>query len=102
MTDGEVQDGSSSMWARPQRPFHILIDKNLNCFTCQRVQPALSRRTEQSENFMADKSIEEKAKDIIVEQLSVNAEQITPQASIIEDLGADSLDIVDRMIAFEE
>jgi len=41
---------------------------------------------------MADKSIEEKVKDIIVEQLGVNPEQVTPQASFIEDLGADSLD----------
>jgi len=36
---------------------------------------------------MADKSIEEKVKDIIVEQLGVNPEQVTPQASFIEDLG---------------
>jgi len=42
--------------------------------------------------FMADKSIEEKVKDIIVEQLGVNPEQVTPSASFIEDLGADSLD----------
>ncbi len=44
---------------------------------------------------MAEKSIEEKVKDIIVEQLGVNPEQVTPQASFIEDLGADSLDIVE-------
>jgi acyl carrier protein len=43
---------------------------------------------------MADKTTEEKVKDIIVEQLGVNPEQVTPQASFIEDLGADSLDIV--------
>jgi len=36
---------------------------------------------------MAEKSIEEKVKDIIVEQLGVNPEQVTPQASFIEDLG---------------
>jgi acyl carrier protein len=54
-------------------------------------------------NFMADaKSIEEKVKDIIVEQLGVNPEQVTPQASFIEDLGADSLDIVELVMAFEE
>jgi len=52
--------------------------------------------------FMADKSIEEKVKDIIVEQLGVNPEQVTPQASFIEDLGADSLDIVELVMAFEE
>ena len=51
---------------------------------------------------MADKSIEEKVKDIIVEQLGVNPEQVTPQASFIEDLGADSLDIVELVMALEE
>src|ERR1700754_2712542 len=51
---------------------------------------------------MADKSIEEKVKDIIVEQLGVNPEQVTPQASFIEDLGADSLDIVELVMACEE
>src|SRR5205807_4924611 len=63
--------------------------------------PRYRGRTEQP-NFMADKSIEEKAKDIIVEQLGVNPEQVTPQASFIEDLGADSLDIVELVMAFEE
>ncbi len=53
-------------------------------------------------NSMAEKSIEEKVKDIIVEQLGVNPEQVTPQASFIEDLGADSLDIVELVMAFEE
>ena len=51
---------------------------------------------------MSDKPIEEKVKDIIVEQLGVNPEQVTPQASFIEDLGADSLDIVELVMAFEE
>jgi acyl carrier protein len=51
---------------------------------------------------MAEKSIEEKVKDIIVEQLGVNPEQVTPQASFIEDLGADSLDIVELVMAVEE
>jgi len=51
---------------------------------------------------MADKTIEEKVKDIIVEQLGVNPEQVTPAASFIEDLGADSLDTVELVMAFEE
>ncbi len=51
---------------------------------------------------MAEKSIEEKVKDIIVEQLGVNAEQVTPGARFIEDLGADSLDTVELVMAFEE
>ena len=51
---------------------------------------------------MSEKSIEQKVKDISVEQLSVNAEQVTPEAKFIEDLGADSLDIVELVMAFEE
>jgi acyl carrier protein len=52
--------------------------------------------------YMAEKSIEERVKDIIVEQLGVNPEQVTPSASFIEDLGADSLDTVELVMAFEE
>ena len=44
----------------------------------------------------------EKVKEIIVEQLGVNADQVTPEASYIEDLGADSLDTVELVMAFEE
>ena len=51
---------------------------------------------------MSEKSIEDKVKDIIVEQLGVNPEQVTPNASFIEDLGADSLDTVELVMAFEE
>jgi acyl carrier protein len=51
---------------------------------------------------MSDKTIEEKVKDIIVEQLGVNPEQVTREASFIEDLGADSLDTVELVMAFEE
>ena len=51
---------------------------------------------------MSEKSIEQKVKDIIVEQLSVNAEQVTPEAKFIEDLGADSLDIVELVMAFDD
>ena len=51
---------------------------------------------------MADKTVEEKVKNIIVEQLGVNPEQVTPTASFIEDLGADSLDTVELVMAFEE
>jgi len=51
---------------------------------------------------MADKSIEQRVKEIIVEQLGVNADQVTPDAKFIEDLGADSLDIVELVMALEE
>lgn len=51
---------------------------------------------------MGDKSIEQRVKDIIVEQLGVNADQVTAEAKFIEDLGADSLDIVELVMALEE
>jgi acyl carrier protein len=47
-------------------------------------------------------ALEDKVKEIIVEQLGVNAEQVVPDASFIEDLGADSLDTVELVMAFEE
>jgi acyl carrier protein len=47
-------------------------------------------------------ALEDKVKEIITEQLGVNAEQVTPEASFIEDLGADSLDTVELVMAFEE
>jgi acyl carrier protein len=47
-------------------------------------------------------ALEDKVKDIIVERLGVNKEQVTPDASLIEDLGADSLDTVELVMAFEE
>lgn len=51
---------------------------------------------------MADKTIEQRIKDIITEQLGVTAEQVTPEAKFIEDLGADSLDTVELVMALEE
>ena len=46
--------------------------------------------------------IESKVKDIIVEQLGVSADQVKPEAKFIEDLGADSHDTVELVMAFEE
>ena len=51
---------------------------------------------------MADKPIADRVKEIIVEQLGVNPDQVTPEAKFIEDLGADSLDTVELVMAFEE
>jgi acyl carrier protein len=45
---------------------------------------------------------EEKIKEIIMEQLGVDENQITPEASFVDDLGADSLDTVELVMAFEE
>lgn len=45
---------------------------------------------------------EEKVKEIIAKQLGVNAAEVVPEASFVEDLGADSLDTVELVMAFEE
>ena len=47
-------------------------------------------------------AVAEKVKSIIVEQLGVDTEEVTPAASFTDDLGADSLDIVELVMAFEE
>jgi acyl carrier protein len=50
----------------------------------------------------SSEEIAERIKSIIVEQLGVSMEEVTPEASFIEDLGADSLDIVELIMALEE
>jgi acyl carrier protein len=52
--------------------------------------------------LMSNADIEKRVKKIIAEQLGVKEEQITPQASFVDDLGADSLDIVELVMALEE
>ncbi|MFN0168265.1 MAG: acyl carrier protein [Bryobacteraceae bacterium] len=47
-------------------------------------------------------AVEQKVKQIIVEQLGVDENQVTNDASFVDDLGADSLDIVELVMAFEE
>ena len=47
-------------------------------------------------------TVEERVKKIVIEQLGVKDEQVTPQASFVDDLGADSLDTVELVMALEE
>jgi acyl carrier protein len=54
----------------------------------------------QEHSEMAD--VEQKVKDIIINELGVEPEKVTPEASFVEDLGADSLDTVELVMAFEE
>jgi acyl carrier protein len=51
---------------------------------------------------MMAEGTEAKVKEIIVNELGVEPEKVTPQASFVEDLGADSLDTVELVMAFEE
>src|SRR5262245_29550394 len=53
-------------------------------------------------NEMAEGSVEERVKQIIVEELGVDESEVTPNAHFIEDLGADSLDTVELVRRFEE
>ncbi len=55
-----------------------------------------------SQTVMADITVEQRVKEIIINQLSVNDEQVTLEASFLDDLGADSLDTVELIMAFEE
>jgi acyl carrier protein len=47
-------------------------------------------------------AIEKRVKEIIVEQLGVNENEVTPEAKFVDDLGADSLDLVELVMALEE
>jgi acyl carrier protein len=47
-------------------------------------------------------SVETRVKEIIVEQLGVNENEVTPEAKFVDDLGADSLDLVELVMALEE
>ena len=47
-------------------------------------------------------SVEEKVKNIIVDKLSVEPDEVVPEASFVDDLGADSLDLVELIMAMEE
>jgi len=51
---------------------------------------------------MATSNVEQKVKSIIADQLGVGEDEIKPESSFIEDLGADSLDIVELVMAMEE
>ncbi len=51
---------------------------------------------------MSDNSLADRIGKIIVEQLGVNEDQVKPEAKFVEDLGADSLDIVELVMALEE
>ncbi len=47
-------------------------------------------------------NVEEKIKNIIVDQLGVSADEVVPEASFVDDLGADSLDLVELIMVLEE
>lgn len=64
----------------------------------------LIKTFEISESFtmMSPKKIEEEVRKIIINQLDISEEEVTPEASFTDDLGADSLDLVELVMAMEE
>src|SRR5437868_15323758 len=70
------------------------------CAAVSRSRFARQSGAEEREERMA--SVEEKVKQIIVEQLGVDEGEVTTNASFVDDLGADSLDTVELVMAFEE
>jgi acyl carrier protein len=62
----------------------------------------LGYETAESGGIISMASVEERVKQIIVEQLGVDEGEVTPTASFVDDLGADSLDTVELVMAFEE
>ena len=52
--------------------------------------------------MVEEKTVEEKVKEIISKQLSIKISEITPEKTFVDDLGADSLDTVELVMAFEE
>ena len=63
---------------------------------------AVCQHTSQRTHTIMSESVEQRVRDIIVKELGVNEEQVTIDAKFIDDLGADSLDIVELVMAFEE
>jgi acyl carrier protein len=64
--------------------------------------PKIAVQTGRRESNQMAGEVETKVREIISEQLGVSADEVTPEASFIEDLGADSLDIVELVMALEE
>jgi acyl carrier protein len=60
------------------------------------------KRRENEEEVMSENSIEARVKKIVVEHLGVEEDKVSKDASFIDDLGADSLDTVELVMAFEE
>src|SRR6185436_10392340 len=87
----------------PGRPGRVFRHWTPRCLCVRTAVRARSARTiptgfEQEGNM----GVQERVKSIIVEQLGVDEEEVTLEASFTDDLGADSLDIVELVMAFEE
>ncbi len=77
-------------------------DARQTAATAGRPTPGRARRPSSTGEDGAGMDVFEKVKSIIVDQLGVEESEVTPEASFVDDLGADSLDIVELVMAFEE
>lgn len=71
-------------------------------FACENGSGLTNPNGQKSKEEIEMSDVAQKVKDIIVEQLGVNADEVTEEASFIDDLGADSLDTVELVMALEE
>jgi acyl carrier protein len=79
-------------------PIAVILGRRHGTVLNPRIEPGLGNQ-HLGESGMA---VEDKVKQIIVEQLQVDEAEVTPGASFQEDLGADSLDVVELVMQFEE
>jgi acyl carrier protein len=91
--------------ARPSAAFHDTAGRDTGRITSFRGKPAQARHPALSTRPTEDhqmSDIADRVKKIVVEHLGVEAEKVTENANFIDDLGADSLDTVELVMAFEE
>jgi acyl carrier protein len=82
--------------------FYIKMFSNLQvAFKSLNLHPHFGACSIREESFIMS-SVEERVKKIVVEQLGVKEEEVTTEASFVDDLGADSLDTVELVMALEE
>src|SRR5829696_837246 len=91
---------STSLGVRGRAPF-IARRVSASRHACPVVRRALGLRKIHREGIHMSETAD-RVKKIVVEHLGVDAEKVTEEASFIDDLGADSLDIVELVMAFEE
>src|SRR4051812_12083613 len=92
----------SSAWARPTTspPPYVSLHRTRQRILQDRYSPSTAGCT--CRPWRIRMAVADKVKSIIVEQLGVDEEEVTPDASFVDDLGADSLDTVELVMAFEE
>jgi acyl carrier protein len=95
-----AQHRTRLVYTRQGAPFPRCFRSSAAPDICSEIRDPRNSEEDQEEMDMA--AVDEKVKQIIVEQLQVDEAEVTPGASFQEDLGADSLDVVELVMQFEE